>query len=207
MQFYGAARQDEFTARILNFKKNGYFLDIGSNDSIGYNNSYFFDNQLDWKGICVEIETSLNHTYHSRKNTLLINSDATKVDYLQLLSDNNFPTTIDYLSLDVDAANIEVLKILPLDKFIFSVITIEHDGYLYGNLYRSAQREVLQEHGYLLLCSNVNVEQDGFYGQKCPFEDWWVHSSLLQGKNLADLLSDDELPSQIIAKFLEKEGI
>lgn len=201
MQFYGAAKQDEFTAKILQFKKNGYFLDIGSHHSIQYNNSYYFDNQLDWKGVCIEIETGLNDSYSGRKNTTLINTDATKVDYLNLLTDNKFPTTVDYLSLDVDAANIDVLKILPLDKFIFSVITIEHDGYLYGDLYRSAQRAVLQEYGYLLLCSNVNVEQDGYYGQKCPFEDWWVHSSFLNGKDLSHLVCDDELPSQILTKF------
>lgn len=53
MTFWSQAWQDEFCANILNFKRNGFFIDIGSTDGKSQSNSYFFESELDWKGICV----------------------------------------------------------------------------------------------------------------------------------------------------------
>ena len=42
---------------ILNYFSNqpkGTFLDIGANDGVLLSNSYFFEKELDWNGICFE---------------------------------------------------------------------------------------------------------------------------------------------------------
>lgn len=198
--FYSDAKQDQFVANILNFKKNGYCIDIGSCHSIISNNTFYFQD-LDWTSISVELESSYNESYGTRKSGVHLNEDALSVDYRQVFEEYEFPKSIDYLSLDVDTLSLNVLKILPLDEYRFKVITIEHDGYLYGDEYREQQRNILESFGYLLLCSNVYVQQPGYEGKEYPFEDWWVDPSEFDESLMQKLKSENEYPSEIIAKF------
>lgn len=198
--FYSDAKQDQFAANILEFKQGGYYVDIGSCHSILSNNTYFFQN-LNWTGICVEIESSYNQSYSTRENCLYLNEDATKLDYKNLFDSNNFPSVIDYLSLDIDTLSLTVLKKLPFSEYKFRVITIEHDTYLYGDKYQKEQRDILKSNGYRLLCSNVFVQQPGFDRPKCAFEDWWVYPEEFDSNLLDKIECDSEYPSNIIAKF------
>ena len=198
--FYSDAKQDQFVANILNFKKNGYCVDIGSCHSIISNNTYFFQS-LGWTSISIEIDERYNDSYNSRENGVHLNDNALTIDYKKEFEEYEFPKNIDYLSLDVDTLSLDVLNILPFDEYNFKVITIEHDGYLYGDKYREEQRSILTHHGYTLLCSNVYVEQSGFEGRECPFEDWWVHPQEFNSDDLEKVKSDMEFPSQIISKF------
>lgn len=199
-QFNSDAKQDQFVANILNFKKDGYCVDIGSCNSITSNNSYYFQND-DWTSISVEIESLYNESYSSRKNGVHLNENALGIDYKKQFEEYEFPKSIDYLSLDVDTLSLDVLKLLPLDEYRFKVITIEHDGYLYGDKYREPQRGILNSHGYLLLCSNVYVEQPGYEGKEFPFEDWWIDPSEFDNDLIERLKCDSTLPSVIISKF------
>lgn len=199
-QFYSDAKQDQFVANILNFKKDGYCVDIGSCHSIISNNTYYFQD-LDWTSISVEIESGYNQSYSTRKSGVHLNENALEVDYKSVFEEYEFPKTIDYLSLDVDTVSLNVLRILPLEEYRFRVITIEHDGYLYGDKYREQQRNLLTSHGYMLLCSNVYVEQPGYEGKECPFEDWWIDSSEFSEDLIEKIKCDSTLPSVIISKF------
>jgi hypothetical protein len=195
--FQSDARQDQFVANMLKFKKNGHYIDIGSCHSMYSNNSFYFQS-LDWKGICVEINSEYNSSYESRKDCIYLNEDATKIEYRTLLNENNFPKTIDYLSLDIDEASIDVLKILPLDEFRFRVITIEHDAYHLGDYYRSQQRQILEQNGYMLVCSNVFVQQNGWIKENCAFEDWWIDPNEFDEKLVNQIKSESAYPSEII---------
>lgn len=175
--YQSQASQDKFVAKILNYKRDGYYLDIGSCDAVSTNNSYAFES-LGWKGICIEFDSSHNDSYKAR-NCKHINDDATKIDYIRLLEENNAPIMIDYLSLDIDALSTEVLKKLPLDKYIFSVITIEHDQYIHGGIFRDEQRRILTDAGYVLYCGDVLVPLQSDTKPDTSFEDWWLHKSML----------------------------
>lgn len=39
---------------IFKNKRNGFFVDIGAHDGVSISNSYFFEKELTWKGICIE---------------------------------------------------------------------------------------------------------------------------------------------------------
>jgi len=199
-QFYSDAKQDQFAANILEFKKNGYCVDIGSCHSIISNNSYYFQS-LDWTSLSVEIERGYNESYSTRKNGVHLNKNALEVNYKEVFEEYEFPRNIDYLSLDVDTLSLDVLKLLPLDEYRFKVITIEHDAYLFGDKYRELQRSILNSHGYLLVCSNVYVEQPGYEGKEYPFEDWWIDPSEFNIDLIEKLKCDNTLPSVIISKF------
>lgn len=198
--FYSDAKQDQFVANILKYKNDGYSLDIGSCHSVISNNSYYFQN-YNWTSITVEIENQYNQSYSSRKNGVHLNDDALSINYKKYFEKYKFPKSIDYLSLDVDTLSLDVVKILPLHEYTFKVITIEHDGYLYGDKYREPQRSILSSRGYSLLCSNVLVEQAGYEGKQFPFEDWWVYPENFEDELLNELKCDMQFPSTIISKI------
>lgn len=196
--FYSDAKQDEFVANLLNFSKNGFYVDIGSCGAVPSNNTYFFESLM-WNGICIEIDNRYNSSYLNR-TCKYVNADALIINYKTLFEASSAPNTIDYLSLDIDAKSVDVLNLLPFDTYSFKIITIEHDAYLYGDIYKSEQNNILSSFGYLKLFENVFVEQHGFTQPNCPFEDWWVYPSFFDVNKLTNLKSSNMYPSEIIKK-------
>lgn len=48
-------RQDEYISKfIFNEKKNGFFIELGAVDGITHSNTYYFEKELGWKGLCIE---------------------------------------------------------------------------------------------------------------------------------------------------------
>ena len=53
--YRGQYMQDAFLDQVVfKGKTDGFFLDIGANDGVTINNSWFFENRRGWKGICFE---------------------------------------------------------------------------------------------------------------------------------------------------------
>ena len=53
--FYSQYGQDEFlNKKFFKDKKNGFFIDIGAHNGIYFSNTYFFEKNLSWRGICIE---------------------------------------------------------------------------------------------------------------------------------------------------------
>ena len=54
-KYYSQIGQDKFVNEYLfQNKKGGVFVDIGANNGITISNTYFFEKELGWQGICVE---------------------------------------------------------------------------------------------------------------------------------------------------------
>jgi hypothetical protein len=162
--------QDRFVIDQLNGKREGTFLDIGCGFPIVLSNTFTLEKFYDWRGIGVDITNQHDDgnpdiTWESeRPKTKHITDDALKVDYLKLLIDNNMPTTIDYLSLDLEppSLTLECLFKIPFDSYKFRVITFETDEYREGGDERvRISREYLLSKNYRLVHS-VN-RQDDFY--------------------------------------------
>ncbi len=205
MNFQAQALQDRFVDNILGHKRDGTYLDIGSCGAVSCNNTYAFE-ALGWKGLCIELDPQHNDSY-SQRSCKYLNADALTIDYHKLLTELGAPKTIDYLSLDIDAASTEVLKKLPLDEYTFSVITIEHDFYIHGGRFRDEQRRILTDVGYILLCADVLVPIQHDTKPDCSFEDWWVSPTLQHAPmpglmiGWADMKCSHLYPEQILAKF------
>jgi hypothetical protein len=197
MGYHSQAWQDEFVANILNFKHNGYYIDIGSSIPYHLNNSYFFETELHWQGICVERGSDYNEDYKKR-TCHFINDDATKLDYRKILTDMNFPKQADYLSIDIDESSADALALLPLDIHRFSVITIEHDANRFGDTLRSAERKILYSHNYMLLFSDVLVPLGCGMGPNLPFEDWWIDPTIFNARKAQSLAADKAYPDDIV---------
>ncbi len=183
---------------MLAFKRDGFYLDIGSCHAVSVNNTFALET-LGWKGICIELDPQWNDSY-AQRTCKHINADAVEIDYRQLLQEYEAPKVIDYLSLDIDALSTKVLERLPLDEYIFSVITIEHDFYIHSGRFRDEQRMILQSAGYILLCADVLVPIQHDTKENCSFEDWYVHPSM-DNALIEKIRCSHLYPSDILAKF------
>jgi FkbM family methyltransferase len=173
---YSQVYQDLFVLSMLNGKKNGTYLEIGTAGPEYGNNTKLLE-ELGWKGVGIEWDTRLAAEYAAGRKNPVLNEDATKVDYVKLLLEvSTNREYIHYLQLDCEPASTtyEILTKIPFNLFKFAVITYEHDDYVdMTGLYRQKSREFLSSRGYVLVVSDISP--DGVSN----FEDWWVHPDLV----------------------------
>ncbi len=115
---------------------------------------------------------------------------------------------MDYLQIDLDVNNKSTLDTLILlddtvfDKYKFATVTFEHDIYS-GNYFdtQKISREIFNKRGYILVFPNVKVFWEDDYK---PFEDWYVHSDLIDLEIINKIKTSESLSSDDIIKILEK---
>ena len=210
MKTYSQAGQDIFVLSILKNKKNGFFIEIGSNDPIYINNSYILEKEYNWKGLMVEYDKNWTESYKiNRPNSYHIFNDARNINYMSYFNNNNFPKNIDYLQIDLDVNNRSTLDVLEtFDKTIFNnykfaTITFEHDIYTgdYFNT-RSISRDIFIKNGYFLVFPDVKVDvhlKDPIF----PFEDWYVHPDLVDMEYINKIKSNESLSYKQIINILK----
>ena len=123
-----------------------------------------------------------------------------------MLDNNNFPTEIDYLQIDLDVNNSSTLNTLELlnntvfDKYKFATVTFEHDIYT-GNYFNTQQisRNIFAERGYILVFPDVSVFWEGEYKK---FEDWYVHPDLIDKELIEKFKTTNSLSHEEISKIL-----
>lgn len=169
---YSQVGQDIFVLESLNYKQNGYYLEIGSNDPIINNNTYLLESKYNWKGISIEIDGEMVKKFnHYRKNQCIC-KNALHINYASLLNNFKSPLIIDYLSIDCEPSetSFEVLKLILKSNYIFKIITFEHDYYVNNNSIKDQARQLLLSNGYDLIKSDVCCDIQ----QTKPFEDWFI---------------------------------
>lgn len=64
MQYYSQMQQDMYLDNVLfHRKEDGFFCDVGGNDPIFINNTYFFERERKWKGIAFEPMPKMNEKW------------------------------------------------------------------------------------------------------------------------------------------------
>ena len=86
-----------------------------------------------------------------------------------LLTKHNAPILIDYLSIDTEGSEFEILKSFNFERHQFNFISCEHN---FGDS-RERIYELLSANGYARILENVS-----------KFDDWYVHASLVESKGL-----------------------
>lgn len=187
MTYHSHIGQDAWVAESLSFKKNGFFLDFGAFDGRTISNTLALEEDLNWRGICVEPNPRYFSQLCEYRRSVCINcalwpvsreqlrfidvhglssleafrdcdSNADlrrnadcaiiEVDTLnpsELLARFNAPIQIDYLSLDVEGAELEVLAAIDLSLYRIALMTIEHN---HNTLKQKAIRTHLAQFGY-----------------------------------------------------------
>jgi hypothetical protein len=193
------AGQDIFVLNVLKGKRNGVYVEIGSNCPVSVNNNtYVLESNYGWTGLMIEYDQSFENLYKAhRPCSHYIINDARYVNYREFLDSNQYPLNIDYLQIDLDVNNRSTLDTLILldntvfDKYKFAIVTFEHDIYT-GNWFdtRKRSREIFMNRGYVLVFPDIKV----FYGgQYVPFEDWYVHPELVDMTYIEEIKSDSSM--------------
>lgn len=183
---YSQCYQDLFVLTCLDGKRSGTYIEVGAGDPFYGNNTALLE-EFGWKGISVDLSTQFaEHWKEKRPNSKFLLVDATKLDIKQSLLENNLPTVIDYLQLDIDPSHntLKVLENIDFDSLSFKIITYEHDYYVDENdEIRNKSREILSQNGYLLLAANISPDNSS------PYEDWWINKKYLNEYN-PDILTN-----------------
>lgn len=146
--------QDVFVAETLNFLKDGFFVDIGCHHYKDISNTYFFEKELNWRGLAIDVEAVYENDWLKyRPKSRFVCQDGRTVDYENELKALNAPQIIDYLTLDTEPPEITLeclIKILET-PYTFKVITFETDRYRCDAKPGDISREILKNKGYTFI--------------------------------------------------------
>lgn len=187
MESYSQCGQDLFVTNVLKQKK-GKFLDLGCYLPVKINNTFLLE-QNGWTGVSVDI-IDYSEEWKVRK-TPFIHKDCFEIDYTTFLPNHYDDKIIDYLSLDMEVVGerYKLLQKLLETDYKFKVITIEHDAHIGPKFVvneQIPQRELLNNSGYILVCSDVSQKDYplSFY------EDWWVNKEFFNEEEIQSWKSD-----------------
>jgi FkbM family methyltransferase len=211
-QYYSQSGQDRYlNEHLFKGKRQGIFIDVGAHDGITYSNTYFFEKELGWNGICIEpIPALFKRLQNSRRCMCLqgcISNKNEKSDFLCITSyiaseytemlsglwdsydprhikriDNEVAQfggkkeiievqcyrldhlfeqhnimKIDYLSIDVEGAEMKVLESIDFTVIDIDVISIENN---YGT---ECIKQFLMKRGYQYI---ITLDGDEIYQKK-----------------------------------------
>lgn len=87
-----------------------------------------------------------------------------------VLDEYKAPNVIDYLSLDVEGQEYNILSTFPFNKYRFKCITVEHNAPHVGEKNQMLIRDILEKNGYTFVKGNDDVNHWG-HG---PIDDFYV---------------------------------
>ena len=90
----------------------------------------------------------------------------------RLLKESNAPHMIDYISLDTEGSEAEILSAFPFNKYEVSLWTIEHNAYLDGGKLKARIRKIMLENGYIVVPESMQIQE------VINLEDWFVHKKI-----------------------------
>ena len=138
------------------------------------NRSCNIDNRMIW--VDSNLKLFFNETYIPEMSTInnfsnLDNHDRISkskyevktISLCNLLKEYNAPTIIDYLSIDTEGSEFDILNAFDFTKYKFRVITCEHNN----NKNRSLIHNILIKKGYKRVFVQIS-----------EYDDWYINSSL-----------------------------
>lgn len=207
-KYYSQCGQDRYVNEtFFKNKLNGVFIDIGAHDGICLSNTYFFENELDWDGICIEPNPITFAKLQASRKAICIsgciaNENIKGAEFLQITGPLSYYSGIvnkyeplhlkrvegelalcggtkeiikvdcynlndlleqyeiahvDFLSLDTEGGELEILKSINYDKIKIDVIAVENN---YGD---PGFKIFMKSKGYVL---SKNLVQDHIFFHK-----------------------------------------
>lgn len=134
--YHGQFYQDKYVnENFFKNKKNGIFVDIGAYDGITDSNTFFFEKELGWKGICIEPVPELFKNLKAQRSCILINGCVSdkhgKITFLKHCLPNGFITGLSKIidkdnNINVDNNKTEIIKV---KSYVLEEILRRHNIY------------------------------------------------------------------------------
>ena len=195
--------QDWFVLNHLNYKRDGFFVEIGAANGLDLSNTYLLEKEFAWKGILSEPSPYWKTELESNRDCIIdlrcvYKNSNQKIDFLEaddkyystisaydnldlhhnkrinsikyeiltvtledLFESHNAPKEIDYLSIDTEGSEYEILKNFNFDKYSFNAVTIEHNN----NKNKDLIDNLFLKNGYLKKFEKLSA-----------FESWFIKS-------------------------------
>jgi FkbM family methyltransferase len=192
--YFSQAGQDRFLNEVVfRGKKGGSFVEIGAAEGIAFSNTYFFEKELGWSGVCVEpLPQAFSKLIAARKchcvracvtdfsgagvflavggvptlSGLVSKYDSRHLKRIQrevgssgsdtrelnvrcytfdeLMQENEL-SAIDYLSIDTEGGELDLLKTINFERFSIEVVSVEN------NFADSRFEATMNKNGYELI--------------------------------------------------------
>ncbi len=205
--YYSQIGQDKWVHSVFGNKQNGFFVEVGAGNGIKISNTYFFEKNLNWKGICIEANPDYLSNLRKNRNcdvigALVYSEENIELEFVvcedasgilneytgpfttknkiikrksvtlqNILDYFEAPLIIDYLSVDVEGNEFNVLKNFPFDKYKFRCITMAHNEPHVGVKNRIEIRVLLENNGYTFVKGNEDIN-NWSHG---PIDDYFVY--------------------------------
>lgn len=194
-KYYSKEFQDILVSTLI--PTPGFFLDIGMGDPISGNNTYLLE-QNGWSGFLFDQnKDDINRANSIRRNEA-IQCDASNFDWLSFLKSKNVPKIIDYISMDVDAANISVINNFPFDHYEVKIITFEHDRYNNGDVRKDAYNNRMKKFpDYMFLLENAKITG-------LEWEDWIINKKHFNLARLEKFIKIGAEAEEYVKNLVEK---
>lgn len=127
-----------------------------------------------YSGILDNFDKSLIDTHFKNCNTINVNT----INFNDLKQKYNIPKFVDYLSIDTEGSEYEILSTIDYNNTIFGIIHVEHN-------YKTKKREKIKK---LLLSNNY------IYNGENKWDDIYIYGKILKNvKNLHKIKTKQEL--------------
>jgi len=167
---YSPRLQDMIVLTMLNGKREGTFLELGTRFADRSNNTYLLEKEFGWKGLTIEPDHRVATEYKKKRSNYYICKDPLSIDFEDLLETHSLGD-IDYLQINSKYKSYQiVMDKIPWDLHRFKIVSFhipdmnETDNTLYKNKMR--------QKGYTMLAGNIFYAPDNDIHYH---EDIWVH--------------------------------
>jgi FkbM family methyltransferase len=184
--------QDIFVHYFSNFKREGYFIEIGAADGINISNTYLLEKKFYWTGIISEpnpihkfsnltnrkaiLDTNIiDHKDYNNKyfymsddsfnSSIKKNKKYKKKISLKAISLNSLlkkyksPKNIDYISIDTEGNEYNILKNFNFKKYNINIFTIEHNFNVFK---RNKILTIMKRNNYIRIFKNLSYMDDWY---------------------------------------------
>lgn len=201
MKSFSQAAQDLWVAEMTANKRDGFFVDLGAYDGVQTSNTFALEAELGWSGICVEANvdyferlksnrpkainvhaavTGSVRTLHFSGQLETSDGSAPSVQGLPLadiLRQCAAPPIIDYMSIDIEGMEREVLSAFDFSLYQINLLTIEHNLYCDGPANKEALFALLTSSGFVRVIEDAPCLDPNYY--MLPYEDWYANAAFL----------------------------
>lgn len=179
---------------MLNGKRDGFYVDVGAYDGLESSNTYLFE-LLGWKGICIEANADAFNRLTQKRTSINVNLAVNNYEgfcafagdriipgeasmpcntLTNILDSVNCPPVIDYLSIDIEGKEFDVLSAFDFDKYAVRLMTVEHNLYCEGPYNKHRIFELLTKRGFVRVVEDAKCLDPNPTWHNQPYEDWYI---------------------------------
>lgn len=179
--YYSQKGQDKFLNEVIfKYEKGNVFVEIGAHDGVSFSNSYFFEKNLAWTGICIEPNPNVFNVLQANRNCIceqicISDSNAKKpfllcngymLEMYSGLLDNYDPRHLDRIDTEMNIFG-GGKQVIWVDcctlKSLFEKHMITHIDFLSIDI-EGGEKEALQSIDFAAVTINVIVVENNFNG-------------------------------------------